>query len=346
MSLNVIQLNDTWSDRYGKFCHSCVLGHFYYSWKYRAFLSELLGCHPIYLGAIDSVGNLRGVLPLMEQSGPWGRVINSLPFFGSYGGILSDDERAKQALLDAYQDLVSDPNVGASTIISNPFDREEHVNTHNMKDSRISQITKLDFHGDFESALFSIIDPTARRNIRTAQRAQVSVAIENEAIQDLKDIHLENMSAIGGRSKPDAFFTLLPKYFDAGTDYRVYVARLDGKVVGSMLLFFSNNVVEYYMPGTRLAYRAMQPSALMIFQAMIDSAKDGCRLWNWGGTWLSQEGVMRFKNKWGAQTGIYHYYTNVKNTALTELSAAELLESYPYFYVLPFSKLKMGTIDS
>ena len=80
----------------------------------------------------------------------------------------------------------------------------------------------------------------------------------------------------------------------------------------------------------------------VIFEAMQDAARRGCRNWNWGGTWLSQGGVYDFKSRWGARDVPYHYYVRLhaRGAALARLSREELLAEYPYFYVLPFSALE------
>ena len=276
---------------------------------------------------------------MMGQDGPWGTVLNSLPFFGSYGGVLSDDENAKAALWAVYREATECNGVAASTIISNPLDTQESPAAGDILDFRIGQFTPMSFIGDTEPALLNRIDATARRNVRTAQRSGVTVSVENDNLRDLMDIHRENIISIGGRHKPDQFFTLLPRHFSSGKEYRVYVARIDGEIVAALLLLYSGNVVEYFIPGTLHGYRAQQPSALLLFRAMTEAAHDGYRLWNWGGTWLNQDGVLRFKRKWGAIDRTYRYHTRIRNTELLNQSPADLLANYGYFYVVPFSSL-------
>ena len=63
------------------------------------------------------------------------------------------------------------------------------------------------------------------------------------------------------------------------------------------------------------------------------------QLWNWGGTWLSQNGVYQFKSRWGTKDYPYFYHVRVVDPAgmLEEVREDELLASYPYFYTIPFS---------
>ena len=72
---------------------------------------------------------------------------------------------------------------------------------------------------------------------------------------------------------------------------------------------------------------------------MLDAINFNFRIWNWGGTWLSQEGVYRFKNRWNSNNIEYRYMTYLNNKDILKASKEELLEEYKNFYVCPFSEL-------
>ncbi|MBX6322467.1 MAG: peptidoglycan bridge formation protein FemAB, partial [Rhodospirillaceae bacterium] len=69
----------------------------YHSVRYARFLEALLGARIEHRVAMRG-GAVAGVLPLMSREGPFGTVLNSLPFFGSYGGVIAADEAAAAAL--------------------------------------------------------------------------------------------------------------------------------------------------------------------------------------------------------------------------------------------------------
>ena len=88
--------------------------------------------------------------------------------------------------------------------------------------------------------------------------------------------------------------------------------------------------------------RFYQPMSLLIFEAMKEAAKRGYLYWNWGGTWITQSGVYKFKSRWGTQDRRYYYYIQEynKDNPLRELTAQEIQTEFPYFYVLPFKTLR------
>jgi len=341
MTLTVVDLDSSHEWEYRAFCEGTPDLLIYYTWQFRSFLIDLLGCRSVYKVAVDQVGHIQGVLPLMEVEGRFGRVLNSLPFFGSNGGVVARSEAARTLLWRSYAEMLEKPDIASSTVIGNPLLGDPVCVPQDVTDKRIGQVTKLDLVGDPETMLMKKLDPTARRNIRRAQNAGVTVAVDNEALATLAAIHNENMTAVGGRVKPRAFFELLPKHFRPGTDWNLYVARHEQGVVACLLLLYSGNTVDYYIPGTRFEDRNIQPSALLIFRAMLDAHGRGCTVWNWGGTWLSQEGVLRFKRKWGAVDHPYTYYVKIQNPGLLQLDRKTLLDAYGYFYTVPFDRLKI-----
>lgn len=72
---------------------------------------------------------------------------------------------------------------------------------------------------------------------------------------------------------------------------------------------------------------------------MKDSIHAGYNRWNWGGTWITQEGVYNFKKKWGTEDYPYYYYNKIYDKKILEIEKQELLEEFEYFYVIPFSVL-------
>lgn len=311
----------------------------YHSLRFRDFLIHLLGCQPHYGVALEG-GKVVGVLPMMSAVGAYGRVLNSLPYFGSNGGILADGSGARSALAQWYEACTTAPDVAAATLIANPFDQDGTVPGHDFVDVRVGCATPLWGLGDPEERVLASIDGSARRNVAKARRCGVEVDLDNEAFADLEALHRAGMDAIGGRAKSAEFFTAVPRCFRGGDDYDLYVARLGGEVVAALLVFFYGSVCEYYVPASRPESRSEQPMAAILFRAMSDAMRRGLRWWNWGGSWVSQENLIRFKEKWGGRSREYRYWTSLANPQVLSAEPEELLAAYPGFFVAPFGSLR------
>lgn len=341
--MRIVTLDSDWESQYETFCMRQDGLTIYSTWRFRRFIEALLKCETTYLGAVTEAGELAAALPLMRQDGPLGDVLNSLPFFGSYGGVLGTDPVGRAALIDRYRDILASANTAAGTIVENPLLPMAEEVPHQFTDSRIGQITSLAFGDEPEASLLARIDGSARRNIKKAEQAGVEVDVDNGAWDALESIHRENMDAIGGRVKPAKFFDLLPRYLLADIDYRLFVARRRGRIVAALLVLYAGKVADYYIPATRLDERASQPSALLLLRGMLDAQARGYEIWNWGGTWTTQEGVLQFKRKWGAEERPYRYFTAVTNESILSASHERLLADYDHFYVVPFDRLIAGS---
>ena len=305
-------------------------GLVYYTPAFRRYLLAVAGGECRSRLAIEG-GRVTGVLPLLVLAGAYGVVLNSLPFFGSNGGILSTSVAAESALLAEYDRVAAE--VAVATWISHPF-MDTVIPRHTLTDERIAQWTTL-----AGAELPAGIESSARRNIQKARAEGVTVREDHTALPFLEATHRENMAAIGGRAKPAAFFASLHE-MTAGRDWRLHVAERHGQPLAALLTFEAAKTVEYVMPVVIEPARTLQPTAAILAAAMTGAAARGFTRWNWGGTWLTQEGVYRFKKKWGAGERRYHYYITLNDPALRAHTAADLAAAYPWYFTLPYASLQ------
>lgn len=309
----------------------------YHSLAYRDLLVDHLGCRHEYLAATDG-GDVRGVLPLMWTGDDGARVYNSLPFYGSHGSVLASGPEEAAALIAAYDERATAEGTLAATMVANPFaERRPPAPAHNLTDERISQVTDLPVD---ENALLELIESSARRNVRKARRTGIVATTDATRLLTVAEIHRDNIHALGGRAKQLSFFEAVPRHFDAGAEFDVHVALLDGEVVAGLLVFLFHGTVEFFTPAVHHDHRSQQPLALLLIEAMTAAARRGCRRWNWGGTWTSQDGVYRFKRKWGARDCRYRYYVQLNDETLLDAAPEELRARFGDFYVVPFSALR------
>jgi hypothetical protein len=338
--IEIAQLSADTEPAYRDFVAAAPAALVYHSLAYRDLLVDHLGCRAEYLVAIER-GSVRGVLPLMWTGEDEARVYNSLPFYGSHGSVLADSDEAASALIAAYDMRAVAGGTLAATMVANPFAaRRPPEPAHNLTDERISQVTELPSAPGEEAALMALIDSSARRNVRKARRAGIAAAVDAGRLPAVAEIHRQNIEAIGGRAKDASFFAAIPRHFEDGRDFEVHLALRDGAVVAGLLTFYFNGTAEYFTPAVHHEHRSDQPLAVVLIEAMAAAVRRGCRRWNWGGTWTSQDGVFRFKRKWGAQQGRYRYFVQLNERSLLDSSPAELRERFGHFYVVPFSALR------
>jgi hypothetical protein len=338
--LHIVPINSLDESKY----HDFVLSHqealLYHSLPYLKMLISMIGGENATLVAVDKSHVIRGVLPIIGKKGFLGYVLNSLPYYGSNGGLLVEEPMAAKYLVQAYNQLILSQDVCSATIVSNPLSATSLSEVlYSAQDHRIGQFTAIAYEQDHAQNLMQSFHSKTRNMVRKALKLGIETREENDMVDFLMEVHQDNMRSIGGRAKSKSFFDLFPKYFEAGKDYRILVARLEGKPIAALLLFYFRDTVEYFMPVVLEAYREKQPLSLLVYNAMTEASKSGFRIWNWGGTWISQEGVYLFKKRWGTYDINYTYYTKVNNDDIFSCSKEALINEYPDFFVVPFHLL-------
>ena len=355
MSFEIRILGTDSEDAYLELLEHSENAMFYHSLKYRHFLrSILIDSVDHYLIAFENDIAV-AALPLFAKESKIGTVINSLPFYGSHGSLIflkDTPDSTKLALLEAYFDYCRESKTLSATIIENIFSHDRSVLESQLadyEDERVSQITTLPEDStelSVDADLMGVFHSKTRNAIRKGFKSGLIFNREcsTTMLRELHGLHTQNMESLGGIAKPWNVIAEIEKIFEFSTDYDLYTARnAHGVMVSGLLVFYFKDTVEYYLPATDEKYREQQPLSAIIFLAMKHALlKRKSRYWNWGGTWLTQDGVYLFKSRWGATDLPYKYYTRVfsEKGRVLDYSRSFLLETFPHFYVIPFSKLK------
>ena len=329
----------------GRFLQHCPSALLYATPHYVNHVGNHLNAQGGWLAVRDQ-GSLCAILPFLVKSGPLGSVYNSMAYYGSNGGVVQvgADLDTKRALVQHFYALAEENKAASATLITNPLEKDTdfymQYTPHDLRDERLGQITHFPVNGDPEK-LIDLFDDPRPRNIRRSIKGGVRIvrAQDEQAMDFLYKTHEENMRAIGGLAKRRDFFDILSASF-AAQEWEIYMAYLEDHPVAALLVLYAGKTVEYFTPVVVEQYRSTQALTLCIYTAMQDAMRAGYAHWNWGGTWLTQDGVYDFKKRWGTAEYTYYYYTKIYNSALYTQSRAQLLGDYEGFYVLPFSALK------
>ncbi|MCL4440967.1 MAG: hypothetical protein M1609_10385, partial [Firmicutes bacterium] len=118
--MHIVFLNKELEEAYEKFLLEQSNTLFFFTNKYRRLLKEFLKVEDYYFLAIDNESKIIGVLPsFLKRNDTYGHVLNSLPFYGSHGGIIefSGKETVKQELLKAFYAFAQTNQCISTTLI-------------------------------------------------------------------------------------------------------------------------------------------------------------------------------------------------------------------------------------
>lgn len=329
----------------------CGDARIYASPDFGASLQEIAGGRLTYLVARRG-GAIVGALPYLESDHPdYGRVVNSLPWYGSHGGCtLADpaDAEARAALVRAFRARALGDRLLSATMILTHYELQ-HIREYasilapRTTDDRIGQTTELPLAGPFlEARLEAVVLQKTRNLVRKSLRQGFREVLTDDdwAWRFLYETHVENMAAVGGRAKPWRHFEIFRRVLPPESR-RLSIAVRDTVPVAAMLLFRFNATVDYVTPVVKLEYRSAQPLSFLIWRAMISACEEGFRRWNWGGTWRSQHSLLHFKAGWGAREEPYAYLVCASDEIIERLQRepAALGSAFDFYYLYPFDQL-------
>lgn len=329
---------------YSQFIQRLAHSMYYASIDFKDILEREFEMKSSY-GILRLDGRIIGAIPcFIRDNESYGAVLNSLPFFGSNGGLVIDpnhDTPGHRSLLMDYMLNVSSTFGCISTvIITSPFEKNHDVYkdhfSPDLMDYRIGQITELT--SDNISAFSNMRVRGIKKAIKSGVRPRISDIASPEELELFYEMHRSNMIRIGGAIKP---FTFLQE-INSSPYSRFIWAELDDQIIAGLLCLFFNQTVEYYIPVFEEERKNLHGLSLAICHGMDEAFKEGYRYWNFGGTWLSQEGVYTFKDHFGTRDYPYTYYVKLGRDIdfFRSLGRNKLTEEYPFLYVIPFSALE------
>ena len=306
----------------------------------------------VIIAEID--GRPIGALPILERSQPGeGRIVNSLPWYGSHGGCTIDPSAAdagevRRAILSVYRNLIDEPDLISATLVLSHAEeafRDEYVDalSPTIVENRNGQITSFPASvGSDGRALFDVFKQKTRNLVRKGlkQGFEERVSDDSDAWSALHRIHSENMAAIGGAAKPKRHFDALRANLQP--QQRRLSLAMDGETVAAaLLLLYGGRTVEYLTPAIDVRERPRQPLSFLIWRGMTDAISRGYAEWNWGGTWKTQERLHHFKAGFGAEDAPYSYLVVAppSGVAFMKSNRNRLQSLFPYFYVYPYAAL-------
>jgi lipid II:glycine glycyltransferase (peptidoglycan interpeptide bridge formation enzyme) len=145
------------------------------------------------------------------------------------------------------------------------------------------------------------------------------------------------MTSAGRKAKSKKFFVEFLRTVPNG-NWIILEAYLEEERVASLLLIFTSDIVEYFTPVILDGHKHLQPLSLLIFYGFVFANQKQIRYWNWGGTWMTQSGVYKFKKQWNPKETEYSYYTKVLDETILNIDGQTLMSAYPFFYVYPMDQ--------
>lgn len=249
----------------------------------------------------DDAGYAAGLGAIVRRRGPW-RTIDAMPY-ATYGGPIvrrghPDPAAARRALLEAFREWIESRRVLRAALAWYEACAAEWPEALEFRES-FTHVLPL--AADFEE-LAQRFSPSTRRLIRQSEGSGLSIrAIATpEDLRAFYDIAVETVRRRGGEPKPFSLYqriasTLVP----AGLARYHLVSLGEEPVAGSLHLFHEGNAMSW-LPVSRESFWHLRPNNFLIAHVLESLATAGYVEYNFGASPPDAEGLIRFKEGWGA----------------------------------------------
>jgi FemAB-related protein (PEP-CTERM system-associated) len=241
-----------------------------------------------------------GILPLIRmKSFFFGNYLSSLPF-AEIGGVLADDEKTAEFLLEHA--------IGLSE-----RDGYDYLELRNRK--AVSTLPSKRLYYNFRREILpstdqnlKLIPRKARRMIRQGGKFGLYSAFGNQFLNDFYGILSKNFHRLGTPIFPLKLFKNFLEIFNDCVKILVVKNKEEIPIAGVFTFFFKDQVLPYYA-GSLFEYRKLAPNDFMYWELMRYGCENGYKIFDFGRS-KEDTGSFHFKRHWGfePQPLAYQYH--------------------------------------
>ena len=167
-----------------------------------------------------------------------------------------------------------------------------------------------------------------RRDIKKADRSGLNI-VEASDSQDAGAIFELYRATVernrGSTRYPKSYFERLVRFSQIDERVRVLVARRDHRIAAFNVAALDNGTGYYLHGGMNPSARDFRPSAKLMFEAILWAQRSDCDAFNLLSSPPDQPTLVRYKEKWGAETRDHRTYTLPVGASYPLFRAAEWL---------------------
>jgi len=254
-------------------------------------------------------GGLVGVMPAVRIArGPFW-LLWSLPF-GTYGGPLARDGRAREALLDGFLRVARSPRcleAGAVLFGAEPPSPVPRGAAVAMEECRLVSLER-GFDEVWNTGWSSKRRQLARRGL---EAGVVTRGLESaEEVRRFHAIYARESRAWGGvHPYPERLF--LELFARRGAEVVFWGAFLGADLLGGHIDFYRGEMAQAWQGGMTERAREFETGTILIKSAMEEACRRGCRVFNLGSSG-GNRGILFFKESLGGREHRYAIVTTRK----------------------------------
>lgn len=298
MSLTVREMTPSDRDLWARYVGEHAQATLFHELEWLEVLERTFSHRPRYLLAEDGE-EVRGVLPLVAiKSMFFGRSAVSVPF-GVYGGILSEDAAATQALVEAGRALAVE--TGA-----------KYIELRHLHEPPGIDLPSGDLHVTFirdlpedPEEVLTMIPRKARAEVRKARKREgISTDVAPLDLEEFHALFADNKRRLGSPVFPRSLFWNLQDVL--GDRCRILTVRHEGRALAAVMCFTHRDTLMAYYSGAVEDANRYSANNLMYAAAMEWAVTSGLRRFDFGRS-RKDTGAHDFKRNQGFEAQPLYY---------------------------------------
>ncbi|MBA3035831.1 MAG: GNAT family N-acetyltransferase, partial [Desulfobacterium sp.] len=252
-----------------------------------------------YLAIVDSSdNNIRAALPVFEvRSLLAGNRLVSIPFATICDPLVSSDEDITK-LLDAAIDLSN--NLGTSRI-----EIRATASTHLNQDNRVDSVVYNKSHQlSLEPGPEELIKTFSKQVKRKLKKALNSgferqLAKNEQELKEFYHLYVKTRKRLGLPPQPYILFKLLWEKFSPSNNLSLLMIRNKGQLVAGFIIYKFKDRCSWDYLASDVDFQHLHTNYFGLWEAIKLSCLEGYKIFDFGRTGISNEGLMGFKKLWG-----------------------------------------------
>jgi hypothetical protein len=241
-------------------------------------------------------------LGFIVLEGPLGPRIFAMPY-GTYGGPLvrnghPDPAAIRRGLLEAYARRIHAAGIRSSHLQWYEGRREDLPPGLSVG-TGVTHVRAL--QPDFD-ALLATLPHSVRSRVQQAQRNGLAVTpvTDTRGVRAYHALAVKTITRHGGVPKPEALYLRIFEGLVPRGLARFDLVEHEGRAIaGSLHLIFRDTAFNWLTIADE-EHRRLRPNHLVIARVMRDLGRSGVREYNFGGSPPGADGLVAFKESWGA----------------------------------------------
>ena len=265
----------------------------------------------LQIPAIKRNGSISAAIPFLETKNlRREKKLVSLPFT-DYLQLLATEPKALEDLCAGLRDAAN-PQVKAIVIRGDAPIRGVQTDSHSVRH-------ELDTSRPL-SEIESAFADSVRRNLRKtrARRLQFERSTDEGSVDVFYRLHIMTRKKLGVPVQPKSFFRRLhAKVIQPGFGF-VGIVTIDHQPIAAGVFLTDNKRMVYKYAASDLNALEHRPNDCLVYNAIRLAAEEGFHWFDFGISNKQQQGLCRFKRKWGAkESDVYYNYVtgNVEQSA-------------------------------